>query len=146
MGARTRLEDGEARDGYWTGPKFMKQMESAVKVVEVKYPREKGYRFFWIFDQSVCHMAFGEDSLNVNRMNAKEGGSQPVMHDTIYNGKRIHMSKQMRKPSGETVRIPRGMIDILQQRGRYRVGMKVDDMRKELATHSDFKNEKNNVI
>ena len=44
MGGRTRLEDGEARDGYWTGPKFMKQMESAVKVAEVKYPREKGYR------------------------------------------------------------------------------------------------------
>ena len=49
MGARTRLEYGEARDGYWTGPKFMKQMESAVKVAEVKYPREKGYRLFWIF-------------------------------------------------------------------------------------------------
>ena len=55
------------------------------------------------------------------------------------------MSKQVRKPSGETVRIPRGMIDVLKQRGKHRVGMKVDYMREELASHSDFKNEKNKL-
>ena len=58
----------------------------AVKIAEAKYPKEQGYRLFWIFDQSGCHMAFGDDSLNVDRMNAKEGRQQPVMHDTFYNG------------------------------------------------------------
>ena len=145
MGARVLLEYGEARDGYWTGPKFMKQMENAVKIAEAKYPKQQGYHLFWIFDQSGCHMAFADDALNVNRMNAKEGGNQPVMHNTIYNGKVIFMSKQVRKPTGEIVHIPRGMIDVLKQRGKYRVGMKVDDMRKELASHSDFKNEKNKL-
>ena len=34
-------------------------------------------------------MAYADDSLNVHRMNIKEGGSQPLMHDTIYNVKHI---------------------------------------------------------
>ena len=97
----------------------MKQMESAVQITEAKYPKEQGYRLFWIFDQSGCHMAFGDDSLNVNRMNAKEGGSQSVMHYTTYNRKLISMSKQVRKPSGEIVCILRGMIDVLKQRGKF---------------------------
>ena len=67
----------------------MKQMGIAVKIAEAKYPKEKCYRLFWIYDQSGCHMAYADDSLNVHRMNIKEGGSQPLMHDTIYNGKHI---------------------------------------------------------
>ena len=62
----------------------MKQMCSAVKIAEEKYPQEKVYRLFWIFDQSGCHVTHADDSLNVHRMNAKEGGSQPLMHDNIY--------------------------------------------------------------
>ena len=67
----------------------MKQMGIAVKIAEVKYPKGKCYRLFWIFDQSGCHMAYADDALNVHRMNIKEGGSQPLMHDTIYNDKHI---------------------------------------------------------
>ena len=116
-----------------------------LRIAEVKYPKAQGYHLFWMFDQSGCHIAFGEDPLNVNRMNAKEGGNQPVMHDTFYNGKAISMSKEVRNSSGEIVRIPRGMIDILQQRGKYRSGMKVEDMRKELKSHPDFRDEKNKL-
>ena len=39
--------------------------------------------------QSGCHMAFADDSLNVNCMNSKEGGCQPLMRDTIFEGKQI---------------------------------------------------------
>ena len=145
MAARTLLKYGEARDGYWTSAKFMNQMKNAVKVAEAKYPKEKGYRLFWIFDQSQCHMAYADDALNVNRMNAKEGGKQPIMHDTIFQGKRILMSKVIRKPTGKRVRIPRGMIDVLQQRRCYHSKMKVEDMREELLKHPDFANEKNQL-
>ena len=89
MGPRTLLEYGEARDGYWTSNKFKKQMGIAVKIAEEKYPKKKGYRLFWIFSQSGCHVAYTDDSLNVNRMNAKEGGSQLLVHEKIYNGKHI---------------------------------------------------------
>ena len=97
MGARTLLEYGEGRDGYWTGQKFMKQMESAVQIAEAKYSRSEDYRLFWVFDQSGCHMAFDDDALNVNRMNAGPGGSVPCMHDTTYDGKITYMTKQVRK-------------------------------------------------
>ena len=56
----------------------------AVKIAEAKYPKEKGYRLCWIFNQSVWHIAYVYDPLNVYRMNAKEGDSHPLMHDTIY--------------------------------------------------------------
>lgn len=49
MGARMLLEYGEAREGYWTGAKFMEQMKSAVQIAETKYPKEKGFRLFWVF-------------------------------------------------------------------------------------------------
>ena len=113
MGARQLLEYGESRDGYWTGDKFMKQMEKVVQIAEAKYPKEQGYRLYWVFDQSGCHMAFADDSLNVNCMNAKEGGCQPLMHDTIFEGKQIAMTKLARNRTGEYVRIPRGMIYVL---------------------------------
>ena len=62
------------------------------------------------------------------RMNAKEGGSQPLMHDTIYNGKHISMAKVEKKPTGGRVSTPRGMMDVFQQRGKDHPKMKVDDM------------------
>ncbi len=40
------------------------------------------------------------------------------------------------------LRVPHGMIDILKQRRRYHPRMKVEDIRKELASHSDFQDEK----
>ena len=56
----------------------------AVKIAGAKYLKEKSYRLCWIINQSVCHMAYAYDTLNVHRMNAKEGDSQPLMQDTIY--------------------------------------------------------------
>ena len=145
MGARTLLEYSESRDGYWTSSKFIKQMKGAVKIAEAKYPKENGFRLFWVFDQSGCHMAYRDDSLNINKMNAKEGGAQPCMHDTVYNGKTTYMTKTVHNRTGGRVRIPRGMIDVLKQSGQYHSKMKVNDMRSELSKHPDFINEKNEI-
>ena len=41
MGPRTLLEYGEARDGYWTSNKFMKQMGISVKIAEEKIPMKR---------------------------------------------------------------------------------------------------------
>ena len=87
-------------------------MKGVVRVVEAKYPKAEGYRLFGIFDQSGCHTAFADDSLN---MNAKERGAQPLMYNTVFNGKVISMTKEVRKATGKRLRIPRGMIDILKQ-------------------------------
>lgn len=77
MEAHQLLEYGKSKDGYWTSEKFLAQMEVAVKIADVKYPRGDGYRVIWIFENSSCHNAYAEDALNASRMNAKPGGKQP---------------------------------------------------------------------
>ena len=109
--ARAFLEYGENKEGYWTSEKFMSQIEDAATIAEIKYPREKGYRLVWIFDHSSCHGAFAEDALNANRMNAKPGGKQPVMRDTVnpFTG---HVQRLV-----FSVGIPKGLIQALKERG-----------------------------
>ena len=91
--AREFLEYGESREGYWTSDKFMKQMEMAVKIAEMKYPKNDGWRLVWIFDHSSCHGAMAEDALDVTKMNVKPGGVQRVMRDEFWNGKPFPMNR-----------------------------------------------------
>ena len=79
-------------------------MEKAVQVAEAKFPKHEGYRLYWIFDHSSCHTAYADDSLNASEMNAKPGGCQPVMHDTVWNGRPQKMTKSV---------LFRGLIEIL---------------------------------
>ena len=139
--ARQLLEYGESREGYWTSEKFMKQIQIAVEIAEAKYPKEQGYRLFWIFDQSSCHTAYAEDALNANKMNARPGGQQPLMHDTMWKGKLQSLTKQI-IVRGHPQRIAKGLIEVLTERGCYNRKMKLEDMRKEIASHPDFINEK----
>ena len=46
----------------------MAQIEDAVKIAEVKYSREKGYRLVFIFNHSSCHGAYSDDALNAYKM------------------------------------------------------------------------------
>jgi len=52
--------------GYWTSEKFMGQIKEAVKIAEVKYPKEEGWKIVWIFDHSSCHAAMPDDALDMN--------------------------------------------------------------------------------
>ena len=79
--ARQQLEYGEAKEGYWTSEKFMGQNKEAVKIAEVKYPKEEGWKIVWIFDHSSCHAAMPDDALDVSKMNVNPGGKQRVMRD-----------------------------------------------------------------
>lgn len=56
--------------------RFLKQMESAVKITDIKYPSDTHSKV-WIFNQSIGHTAFKEDSLNVNIFNVSTGCTQP---------------------------------------------------------------------
>ena len=69
-------------------------------------------------------------------MNVKPGGKQPVMHDTVYNGK----SQKMVLRDGT----PKGMKLVLQERGVDVSGMKAEDTRLALQQMHDFKYEKQN--
>ena len=77
--ARIILEYGENKEGYFNSEKFMAQMEDAVNIAKVKYPKEDEFTVFWVFDQSLCHTAYAMDALIVTNMNVKPGGKQPMM-------------------------------------------------------------------
>ena len=62
-------------------------MDYAFKIADVKYPKEEGYRVAWVFDNSSCHNAYAEDALIATNMNAKPGGKQAHLHDTVWNGR-----------------------------------------------------------
>ena len=75
-----------------------------------------------------------DDALNTDKMNAGPGGKQPVMRDTIREGK----VQKMVNENG----IPKGMRLILEERGVNTEGMNVKQMRETLKSHSDFKYQK----
>ena len=118
----------------------MAQMEKAVEIAEVKYPKSSGWRHVWFFDHSSCHAAMADDALDVNHMNVKPGGKQRIMRDTEYN-ERVQMMYTVCR--GE--KVAKGMKIVLKERGVSMAGKNADWMCKELASHSDFKNEKNMV-
>ena len=68
MYASMLFEYGESKEVYWTTDKFISQIIKAVKIAEIKYPKDKGWRVVWIFDHSSCHAA-------------RPWGSQRVMRD-----------------------------------------------------------------
>ena len=55
--AREVFKYGAARAGYWTGEKFMVQVERAICIAEFKYPLAM-HTLGWLFDQSSCHRAY----------------------------------------------------------------------------------------
>ena len=131
--ARKLLKYGAEFEGYWNSDKFLEQVEAAIKIAKVKYASDQ-FNVLWFFDHSSGHTAFAEDALNASRMNVKPGGKQPIMHDTVYNGK----SQRMVLRDGT----PKGMKLVLQERGVDVSGMKAEDMRLALQQMHDFKYEK----
>ena len=114
----------------------MVQIKMAVKIAEIKYPKEKGWRHVWIFDHSSCHGAMAEDSLDVKKMNVNPGRKQWKMCDGWWGGKPYPMM---------TNGVPKGLRLVLEERGVNTRGMTADKMRESLSVHPDFKNEKSRV-
>ena len=139
--AREFLEYGESKEGYWTRDKFIAQMQRAVKIAEIKYPKEDGWRHVWVFDHSSCHAAMANDALDVNKMNVKPGGQQRIMRDTTWNGKVWKMYFEDK----DGKKVAKGMKMVLEERGVSTVGKNGDWMRETLAKHSDFKEEKSMI-
>ena len=70
-------------------------------------------------------------------MNVNPGGSQPAMHDTIWDGryKKWWIQKELQRACGK----------VLIERGIDAKGMKVDDMRRTFKKIPNFKYEKTKV-
>ena len=126
--------DGEAKEGYWTAKKLMRQMKAAVKIAEVKYPRMEGWKLVWIFDHNSCHTAMPDDVLDVSKMNVNPGGKQRVMRDGFWDGKPHKMNFALG--------VPKGMRIMLTKQGIDASKMNADKMREVLGSHRDFRDEK----
>lgn len=57
----------------------MDQIKQAVKIAEVKYPREEGWSVVWLFDHSSYHAAMPDDALDAPIMNVNPGGKQRIV-------------------------------------------------------------------
>lgn len=133
--ARVLLEYGAEKEGYWNSKRFMENVKDAAKIAKYKYPTDK-HTIVFIFDQSSCHRAFAEDSLNAKVMNVKPGGAQPCMRDTYWPTPG-HVQKLVDRNG-----IPKGMKKVLEERGINTSTLLADDMRIILQNHDDFRREK----
>ena len=116
----------------------MLQIEEAVTISEIKHPKEEGWRVVLVFDQSSCHKAMAVDALDASKINVNPGGKQPKMHDTVWAGKPQKMSFNLL--------VPKGMKQVLKERGIYADVLNGTQMREILKNHDNFKNEKPKVI
>ena len=80
---KARLLQEHQSDGYFTNVMFIEQVHKATTIFERKYPMAKG---IFIFDHVPSHMKRPEDALNPDYMNVKDGGKQPFMRDSVWNG------------------------------------------------------------
>ena len=77
-----------------------------------------GWKRVWVFDHSSYHAAMAEDALDVNRMNVNPGGKQRKVRDGWWGGKPQSMNF--------AVGIPKGLKQVLQERGVDTTGMTTD--------------------
>ena len=138
--ARDFLEYGENKEGYWNLSRFMAQIQRAVQIAEIKYPKDQGWRHCWIFDNSSCHNAMADDALNVNKMNVNPGGKQRILRDTTYNGK---AQKMYTVVNGQ--KVAKGLKLVLEERGVSTEGHNKQWMQAVLSQHADFRFEKSEI-
>ena len=60
MCAREIIKLGLGNNGYWNNARFLKQMDMALKIADIKYPSDK-YSKAWVFDQSSGQCTFREE-------------------------------------------------------------------------------------
>ena len=120
--ARLMLE--HQTEGYFNNQMLLSQVNRAITIFERKYPEAQG---LFIFDHAPSHMKRPEDALNAERMNVKDGGRQPFMKDTIWEGR-----VQRMVTSGGT---QKGMKTVLEERGVETDGLNADKLRELLRQY-----------
>lgn len=108
----------------FTNEKLIRQVHKAITIFERKYPMAKG---IFIFDHAPSHKKRPEDALNPEYMNVKNGGKQPFMRDTVWNGS----VQQMVTAEGKQ----KGMRTVLEERGVNTQGLNADKLRELLREY-----------
>ncbi|UZO29111.1 uncharacterized protein OCT59_022601 [Rhizophagus irregularis] len=116
--ARTYLQPGKDREGYWTSEHLIDQVKTkAIPIFKTLFPNCIG---LFAFDNSSNHAAFRHDALVASKMNLKPGGKQPKMRNTVFGLNNQYQS--MVNENGE----PKGMKQVLIERGLWKNGLNAD--------------------
>ncbi|CAJ0645937.1 7906_t:CDS:2, partial [Entrophospora sp. SA101] len=108
------LITGSNYDGWWTTEKLKNQViDKAIPIFEATH---QDCIALFAFDNATSHAAFANDALVASKMNWNDGGSQPKMRDTAFNG----AEQKMVYPNG----IQKGMKTILMERGLFKEGLR----------------------
>ena len=97
---------------------LVKQIDRANDIFETKYTDAQG---LFIFDHATSHMKRPEDALNAEGMNVRNGGKQPFMKDTVWDG----CVQWMITDEG----VQKGMKTVLEERGVDIHGLNAEKMR-----------------
>ena len=73
------LEYGKNKHGYWSYDHRVLQLEDCVDVLKFMYP---DFDFVFFFDHSNGHDRMRPNGLNLNKVNVKHGGGQPIMRNS----------------------------------------------------------------
>ena len=117
LAARVIIRPGKMYDGYWLGENMAKQLEKAMAIHDEAYP---DYDALWGFDNSCNHCCFAHDALRVERMNLGSGGKQGLLKDTFFNGQPQVMVFPPDHPDEELRGKPKGMKQVLLERGLWK--------------------------
>lgn len=123
-GEKARLLLEHQSEGYFDNNMLIRQVNKAVTIFERKYPAAQG---MFIFDHAPSHMKRPDDDLNAEKMNVRDGGKQPFMRETVWNGE----VQRMVTEEG----IQKGMRTVLDERGIDVHGLNAEKMREILRQH-----------
>jgi hypothetical protein len=121
-GEKARLQLEHQSEGYFNNEMLLKQVDNAVTIFEARYPSAQAV---FIFDHAPSHMKTPEDALNVDRMNVRDGGKQPFMRDTVWDGQ----VQRMVTDDG----IQKGLRTVLEERGINTKGMNAEKLKEVLG-------------
>ena len=127
-GSEARLLLEAQSEGYFDSDKLLEQVDKAIDIFECKHPHAQG---LFLFDNAPSHKKCSNDTLNVSHMNVRDGGKQPIMRDTVWNG-------EVQKMVNENCS-PKGMRTVLEERGVDTKGMNASKLREVLGQHPDFR-------
>ena len=131
VGGFLQYEDEQARlylehqtEGYFNNEKLVVQVNKAISIFERKYP---GCLGLFIFDNVPSHVKKPENALCVDKMNVSNGGKQPFMRDTQWNGR----VQKMVTDDG----IQKGLKSVLNERGVNTDGLIAEKLRQLLREY-----------